>query len=278
MPTMKKINFIVSLVLLSCLDTMITAQERPKKVQNNPRLLSPRNTKTVTTSVSKRETPLRAITKKTVLTEEISPIKNVQLINDNDKEIELVDQNEIILDAPEIQNEPAQQDDTKDILEKLALINNIDTNNLKATQDSSHAQLFNNFVGLKNFIVQNFSKTKFQKLCDEFIDQIYPEDAVHEIDFGTPTAAPVSAQTTTPQTAPSSQPAAPGLEQTPVTTETANQPQPINDVPAATGVSFDFDSAPTENQSGPESSPESAGEEQTGPESNQDDSAESQPE
>lgn len=77
-----------------------------------------------------------------------------------------------------------QQINTNDILQKLASINDIDIKNLNAIEDVSYSLLFNNFVNFKNFIVNNFSKTNFKKLCNEFIDQIYPEDASDVIDFG----------------------------------------------------------------------------------------------
>lgn len=257
-------------------DDFIIAQERSKTVHTTKssspkaRAISPRTSK-VTTSVLKKETPTRSSTKKRVETEKIATKQNAQVMNVNDNQIELIDQNEITLDAPEIQNEPAEKDDTKDILEKLALINNIDTSNLKTTQDSSYAQLFNNFVGLKNFIVHNFSKSKFQKLCNELINQIYPEDAINDIDFGASAPVITPAKTSSPEVASS-------LEQAPATTEPVNQPIPMNDAPAATEASFDFDSAPTEDQSTPESLPESTPEEPTTPEAEQDDSAPSQPE
>lgn len=276
MPTMKKINLIILFVVLSNLDSIISAQERSKtvhttKISSIPtRAMSPRASK-VTTSAVKKETPIRSITKKTVLTEEIAPIENASIINIDDNQVELLDQNEVTLDAPEIQNEPVEKDDTKDILEKLALINNIDTNNLKITQDSSYTQLFNNFVGLKNFIVQNFSKTKFQKLCNELIDQIYPEDAATDIDFGSSTPVVTPAKTSSPEIESS-------VQQAPATTEIASQPIPMNDAPASTGASFDFGATPTEDQSTPESLPESTPEEPTSPEAEQNDAAASQPE
>jgi len=91
---------------------------------------------------------------------------------------------------------------TQDILQKLASINNMDVENINAVEDSSYSSLFNNFVNFKNFIVNNFSKSKFQKLCKEFIDQIYPEDDTDIIDFGASviTPEPVVTTSTTTQT------------------------------------------------------------------------------
>jgi hypothetical protein len=91
-------------------------------------------------------------------------------------------------------------ENTNDILQKLASINNMDVQNINAVEDSSYSLLFNNFVNFKNFIVNNFSKSKFQKLCKEFIDQIYPEEDTDMIDFGTPVIIPESVITTTETT------------------------------------------------------------------------------
>jgi hypothetical protein len=91
---------------------------------------------------------------------------------------------------------------TQDILQKLASINNMDVENINSVEDISYSLLFNNFVNFKNFIVNNFSKSKFQKLCKEFIDQIYPEDDDNVIDFGVSviTPEPVATSSTTTQT------------------------------------------------------------------------------
>lgn len=95
-----------------------------------------------------------------------------------------------------------EQQNTQDILQKLASINNMDVENINAVEDSSYSLLFNNFVNFKNFIVNNFSKSKFQKLCKEFIDQIYPEDDTDVIDFSIPVilSEPIVTTSTTTET------------------------------------------------------------------------------
>ena len=84
-----------------------------------------------------------------------------------------------------------EHQNTNDILKKLASINEKDSDNSNALKENSYGLLFNNFVNFKNYIIHNFTKTKFQELCNEFIDLIYPsESESHGIDFGTAIITP----------------------------------------------------------------------------------------
>lgn len=72
------------------------------------------------------------------------------------------------------------------ILKKLTSIDNQDTNDIKMIQQRSYTLLFNNIIHFKQFIIDTFTKNQLQELCNELIDQIYPETSFNAIDFGQP--------------------------------------------------------------------------------------------
>lgn len=83
--------------------------------------------------------------------------------------------------AQDIEKESLSNDD---ILQKLTMINELDTANNESLEKNSLKQFFNNFENFKIFIINNYSKKSFQNICLEFIDQIYPDEALPIIDFG----------------------------------------------------------------------------------------------
>ena len=97
------------------------------------------------------------------------------------------------------QHEANVQNDTN-IMQKLASINEQDISNRQAIEALSYNLLFNNFINLKNFINSNFTKAQFQRLCMEFIDQIFPENSENLIDFGKTIVAPQPTIVTAPTT------------------------------------------------------------------------------
>jgi len=92
--------------------------------------------------------------------------------------------------------------DQNEILHKLKVINTINDKNTNLISESSLAQLFNNFVYFKNFIVSNFEKDKIMKLAQEFINQIYPQENISSITIATTnkSASTESSQKPTPVT------------------------------------------------------------------------------
>jgi len=80
------------------------------------------------------------------------------------------------VDTPASQEEKIEHADQQEILEKLKQINIQDEHNHHIVNQASMELLFNNFVHLKDFLVQNFTKDKLLSLAIEFINQIYPNE------------------------------------------------------------------------------------------------------
>lgn len=87
--------------------------------------------------------------------------------------------------TPMIQHAANVKNDTM-ILKKLTSINSQDTNDIKMIQQRSYNLLLNNIIHFKKFIIDTFTKNQLQELCNELIDQIYPETSFNAIDFGQP--------------------------------------------------------------------------------------------
>ena len=112
------------------------------------------------------------------------------------------------------------------IMQKLTAINEQDISNRRAIEDLSYNLLFNNYNNLKNFIITNFTKAKFLALCQELVNQIYPEDNDNTINFGTPIVETEPAQVT------SKTDATPADDATPASTDDAT-PAATDDAAAA---------------------------------------------